>query len=144
MAASVFELILSRVASLLLSATAAGSNVYRARGDAFAQDELPAINVRRAETEGDVVGTGGERHVLAFTLAFHAAGAGWETAADALHMQAHTLLMADTTLASKGRGLRCTGSETQDDSADQPAGRLTARYQMQVFVRPGDLSVAVS
>lgn len=143
MAASVFELILARVAAVLLSATAAGSNVYRARDDAFAQDELPAINVRRGDTEGDVIGAGGERHVISFTLAFHARGAGWETAADALHMQAHALLMADATLAGKGRGLRCTGSETQDDSADQPAGRLTARYQMQVFIRPGDLSVAV-
>lgn len=143
MAASVFELILSRVAAVLLSATAAGSNVYRARDDAFAAEELPAINVRRAATEGDVIGSGGERHVISFTLAFHARGAGWETAADALHMQAHALLMADATLAGKGRGLRCTGSETQDDSADQPAGRLTARYQMQVFIRPGDLSVAV-
>ncbi len=143
MSASVFELILSRVASLLLSATAAGARVYRARDDAFGADEVPAINIRRADTSGDVVGTAGERHFLTFTLAIHTAGAGWETAADALHVQAHTLLMADTTLAGKGRGLRCVGTDVQDDSADQPAGRLTARYQMQVFIRPGDLTVAI-
>jgi hypothetical protein len=143
MAASVFELILARVAALLLSATAAGSNVYRARDDAFKADELPAINIRRVDTAGDVLGNSGERHVVSFTVACMARGAAWETAADALHMQAHALLLADSTLAGKGRGLRCTGTETQDDSADQPAGRITARYQMQVFVRPGDLSVAV-
>lgn len=143
MSASVFELILARVASVLLSATAAGVRVYRARDDAFGADEVPAINIRRADTSGDVVGTGGERHVLSFTVACHAAGAAWETEADALHMQAHVLLLADSVLAGKGRGLRCTGSEVQDDSADTPAGRLTARYQIQVFVRPGDLAVAI-
>ncbi len=144
MAASVFELILARVAALLLSATAAGSNVYRARDDAFNADELPALNVRRGDTGGDVIGTSGERHVLGFSVECLTRGAGWETAADALHMQVHALLMADSTLASKGRGLRCVSTDMQDDSADQPAGRLTARYQMQIFVRPGDLSVAVS
>lgn len=143
MSASVFELILARVGALLLSATAAGSRVYRARDDAFAADELPAINIRRADTSGEVVGNGGERHMLEFTVACHASGAGWETAADALHMQIHALLLADTQLASKGRGLRCTGSEVQDDSVDTPAGRLTARYRMQIFVRPGDLSAAI-
>jgi len=142
-AASVFELILARVASLLLSATAAGASVYRARDDAFKADELPAINVRRADTSGDAIGTNGERHILSFSVACIAAGTAWETTADALHMQAHGLLMADTQLAGKGRGLRCVGTEVQDDSADQPAGRLTARYQMQVFVRPGDLAVAI-
>ncbi|MDP3139340.1 MAG: hypothetical protein Q8N17_23765, partial [Burkholderiaceae bacterium] len=101
------------------------------------------INVRRADTSGDVIGNSGERHVLAFSVACMARGAGWETAADALHMQVHALLLADTQLASKGRGLRCTSSEVQDDSKDQPAGRITANYQMQVFVRPGDLTVAV-
>ena len=90
-----------------------------------------------------MVGTAGERHFLTFTLAIHTTGAGWETAADALHMQAHALLLADATLAGKGRGLRCIGTDVQDDSADQPAGRITARYQMQVFVSPGDLAVAI-
>lgn len=143
MAASVFEIILARVAAVLLAATAAGSNVFRARDDAFAATELPALNIRRANTSGDVLGNSGERHVIEFEIEHIARGAGWETAADALHMQAHTLLLADTLLAGKGRGLRCTGTEAQGDSADTPAGRLTARYQMQVFVRPGDLAVAI-
>lgn len=143
MAASVFELILSRVASRLLSSTTAAARVYRARDDAFGADEVPAINIRRADTSGDVMGAGGERHILTFSVACITAGAAWETTADDLHMQAHALLMADTLLAGKGRGLRCIGTDVQDDSADQPAGRLTARYQMQVFVRPGDLAVAI-
>lgn len=141
--ASVFETILARVAVVLLSATAAGTRVYRARADAFGVEELPAINLRRTDTGGDVLGNSGERHTLAFSVAIHTAGAAWETAADAAHMQAHAALMADSTLASLGHGLRCTGTDAQDDSADQPMGRLTATYQMQVFVRPGDLAVAI-
>lgn len=144
MSASVFELILARVAALLLAgSTAAGSNVYRGRDDAFSAAELPAINIRRSDTAGDVIGNTGERHVLSFTVACMTRGAAWETTADALHMQAHTLLIADSTLAGKGRGLRCMSTEMQDDSADQPAGRITARYQMQVFVRPGDLATSI-
>lgn len=140
--ASVFEIILARAATVLLS-TSAGTRVYRARDDAFGVEELPAINLRRADTSADVIGNSGERHVLAFSVAIHAAGAAWETAADAVHMQAHTALLADPTLASLGRGLRCTGTDAQDDSADQPMGRLVATYQMQIFVRPGDLAVAI-
>lgn len=144
MAASVFELILARVAALLLAGpTDAGTNVYRGRDDAFEAAELPALNVRRALSAGDVIGNNGERHVFTFSVTCLARGAAWETAADALHMQAHALLVADSTLASKGRGLRCTGTEPQDDSADQPAGRITATYQMQVLVRPGDLTAAI-
>lgn len=142
MAASVFELILARVHALLLGTTDAASRVYRAREDAFADDELPAINLRRENTSGDVLGNNGERHVLAFALEIHVDGADPETQADDLHMAAHTLLMADTLLAS--RGLRLTGTETLPASADRTVARLAAHYQMQVFTRPGDLTRAVT
>lgn len=83
MAASVFELILARVAALLLAgSTAAGSNIFRARDDAFKSDELPALNIRRANTSGDVIGNSGERHVIEFEIEHIARGAGWESAAD--------------------------------------------------------------
>ncbi|MDP1925770.1 MAG: hypothetical protein Q8K57_13430 [Thiobacillus sp.] len=140
-----FELILARVAAVLLAgSTAAGSNVYRARDDAFAATELPAINVRRASTSGEKEDVHDvELHQVAFTLALHARGAAWETAADALHMQAHALLLADATLAGLGRLLHCTGTETQDDSVDQPTGVITASYEMQVFIHAASLSAAI-
>lgn len=141
--ASVFEAVLARVEIVLAGATDAGTHVFRGRADAFDAADLPAINVRRTNTVGDVIGTGGERHVIEFEIECIAAGADYETDADALHMQAHALLLADAALAARGRGLRCTGTELAADSADAPAGRITARYQMQVFVRPGDLAVAV-
>lgn len=142
MAASVVELILSHVAALLLAGgTAAGSRVYRAREDAFAADELPAINQRRGATDGENIGDTGERVRLEFSLEFHAAS---ETAADALHMATHALLAADATLATHGRGLRCLGTELQTESGEFTVAKLTARYQMQVFIRPGDLTRAIN
>ncbi len=145
MAASVFELILARVAAVLLGgSTAAGSNVFRARDDAFAATELPAINVRRAATSGDDGDVHDvELHRVTFSVSCHALGAAWETSADALHVQAHALLLADATLAGLGRLLRCTGTDIQDDSADQPAGVITATYEMQVFIHAASLSAAI-
>lgn len=141
---SVAELILSRVLAALLTATDAGPRVARAREDAYGEDELPAINIRRAETSHDVLGASGDKVVVAFDLELTVRGAGYETAADALHMQAHAILNADAVLASKGRGLRCLSTSIETVSTDQPVARLTARYQMQVFVRPGDLATAIN
>lgn len=145
MAASVAEQILARVQAVLLNATPAGAHVERGRDDAFGDSELPAINIRRANTGHERLGDSGERVIVSFDLELHVATTGaWETAADALHMAAHAVLVADAPLAALGRGLRCTGTDAQGDSADRVIGKLTARYQMQVFVRPGDLTRQLS
>lgn len=141
MAASVVETILARVLAVLLAgSTAAGTRVYRARDDAFGSDETPAINIRRDSSPATADGIDTDDITVGFTVAFHTDGAAWETDADALHMAAHALLAADATLATKGQGLRCTGTDVQDDSADQIVGRITASYEMHVFVSPADLT----
>jgi hypothetical protein len=146
MTASVIEQILARVHVALLGATPAGANVYRGRDDAFSDSELPAINIRRTGTGHDRLGDSGERISVDLELDLHVATLGnWETAADALHMAAHAVLMTDVPLtAALGRGLRCDGTDAQGDSADRVIGKLTARYQMQIFVRPGDFTRAIS
>lgn len=147
MAASVAELILARVAAVLLSATSAGASVHRARDDGFGGDELPAINIRRSDTSGEPRGDTGQIESVEWEIEHHviaATGADAETAADALHMEVHALLAADALLASKGRGLRCLGTSLQTAAADQVGATLTARYRMQVFVRPGDLTRAIT
>jgi hypothetical protein len=145
MATSVIENILARVKAALLGATSAGGSVFRGRADAFADDELPGINVRRAASAKDSVGENGARILVAWDIEHHVAVTdNWETAADALHMAVHAVLAADAPLAALGRGLRCTGTDAEGDSADRVVGRLTARYQMQVFIRPGDLTKAIT
>lgn len=142
MSASVVEQILARVADCL---AAAGLTVFRGRADAFEDGELPALNVRRGNATEEPVGTHGTRLVVQWEIRHHVAVAsGWETAADALHMQAHAALAADAPLAALGRGLRCVSTDVNDDSADRELGTLVALYQMQVFVRPGDFTRAIS
>lgn len=142
MSASVVEQILARAALCL---TSAGLVVERGRVDAFGESELPAINLRRSGTNEDVIGANGGRLLVAFEIECHVAvTSGWETAADALHVQAHAALMSDAPLAALVRGLRCAGTDVDGDRADREGGLLTARYQMQVFVRPGDLTRVIS
>lgn len=138
MTASVSEQILARAKVVLTGTTTAGQNVERGRDDAYAPEECPALNIRRQEGSNDPLGSGAERLLQGFDLDIFARGAAWETTADALHMQVHALLLADATLATLGRGLRCTGTDMAGDSADQPQGRLTAHYQIQIAVRRGD------
>lgn len=144
MAASLIEQILSRAAAVLSGATSAGSRVYRARQDAFDQDELPAINLSRRTSDTDSIGQGASRSLLIFEIDLHVQGINWETAADALHMEVDALLAADTTLASLGHGLRCGGTEMLGAVADFISGKLTARYQIQVLTRAGNFTRAVN
>lgn len=145
MSASVIEQILARVAAVLVGATGGGDGVFRGRADAFADTELPALNVRRGACVEEAVGANGTRLLVGWDIDHHVAETeDWETACDALHMQVHAVLAADAPLAALGRGLRCTGTDVQGESADRVVGRLTAHYQMQVFVRPGDLTRAIT
>lgn len=145
MSASVIEQILARAAAALTGTTAAQANVFRGRADALADDEIPGLNLRRAPSNEDGVGQNGSRLFVEFDVEHYVDDdVEWETAADALHMQVHGVLSNDAQLAVLGRGLRCTGTDPQGDSADRVIGKLIARYRMQVFVRPGDLTRSIS
>lgn len=144
MPASVTEQILARSKAVLLNATAAGAHVFRGREDPFSEEEIPCLNIRRADGERQAVGTNGDRGFVFFELDCIVKGDDWETTADALHMAAHALLVDDAQLNALGRGLRCVSDSCRGEGGDQTTGKLTARYQMQVFVRPGDLTRAVN
>ena len=145
MAASVVEQILARVALALMNATDAAERVERGRVDAVAIDDQPTLNIRRGSSNEDPRGDKGGVLAVAWDIEhLVAVNEEWETAVDALHMQVHAVLAADTALAVLGRGLRCSATDPQGDSAERIIGRLTARYQMQVFIRPGDLTRAIN
>lgn len=145
MAASVVEQILARVKAVLLDATDAADRVERGRVDAVAVDDQPTLNIRRIGSNEDPLGDRGGRVLATWDIEnLVAADDNWETAADALHMQAHAALAADTTLAALGRGLRCSGTDAQGEGGERVIGKLTAHYQMQVFIRPGDLTRAIN
>lgn len=144
MAASVIEQILARVKAVLLGATAAGQRVYRSRDDAFAVDELPAINIRRAGTTHDEQDLGNSvfRVAVEFTLEIHVAqAADPETAADAIHQAAHAALLADATLLTYGKAsLTCTGTDLQTGTADRLATLLSAQYQLYAWAQHDNLT----
>lgn len=144
MSASVVEAILARVAAALTGATTAGPRVYRARQDAFSAAEMPALNILRDTASHTALAMRSDTVQIGFSVAIYARGADWETQADALHMQLHALLFADAALSVLGRGLRCTETNPQDEEGDEVSGRLTARYVMQVMVRPDDLTKSLS
>ena len=135
---SLTEQILAHLAAILIGATAAGTRVTRSRLDAFGIDELPAIDIRRTTSEFSARAQNLDHGIINFDLVFICNGPDWETAADTLHLAAHARLYAFNEFAALGRGLRCTGTDTQADSADTITGRLTAHYQIQVTTRPGD------
>lgn len=144
MTASVAEQILARVKTALTGTTAASTRVFRSREDAFDQEELPAINLWRRTGDIESHANTLNRSLLVFELDLHAQGAEWETAADALHVQVDGILDADATLATLGRGLRCTGTEALGGSADFVSGRITARYQVQFITRSGNLTRSIN
>lgn len=145
MAASVAEQILARVqAALAGAATAAGSHVYLEMDDALGDGVSHAIVIKREDTAGEMDFTGAQIETVSWAVEHHASGANPATLADALHMQVHAALWADATLATIGKGLRCTGTECETETRDRAMAKLTAHYRMKVFVRPGDLTRAIT
>lgn len=144
MSASVMEKILSCVASVLSASLPVGTSIDRDRTIPYAQDEHPAVNVKRLPT-GSTRHAENLIHTLAeFEIDFHTVVAPVGTSADALHMAAHAALAASSALNSLGRGLVCVSSDFASDEAEFSAGRITARYQIQFLTRPGDLTRAIT
>lgn len=141
MSATVIEQILAAAAAALAGKA---TTVARGREAAFSEEELPAINVMRASHTTDVASDRLHKLTVDFDLECQVAVvSGWDTAVDALHASADSALLADTSLAALCRSLRCTGTDIAGDSAARELGKLTAHYQAQVFVRPGDLTRAI-
>lgn len=124
-----FEIALEQVKAVLLGATAAGANVARGRVDAFGLDELPAINVRRANTSSEAMARGIDQETASFDVEIQVRGEDWETQADAIHEEVDGLLTQDALLAEMLTGLRCVSTAADAEGGDDVAGRLTVVYQ---------------
>lgn len=141
MTASIVEQALARIKAVLLAATPAGDNVERGREDGVSPDEMPAINIRRANTPVDAYGTRSSQLRITVELDIWAAGSDWETVADAVHMSAHAALFADAVLRPSLIG--CTGIDATGASGESIAGRLTARYELLLFAQTADLTTPI-
>lgn len=143
MSASVAEQILDRVVTVL-AGLGLFTAVARSSVHAIGEDDLPFARVRRGATESSIHTERLRRLLLEFELELYAAGADYETALDALHVAADTALLQDATLATLGRGLGCVATDIAPEAADITVGKLTARYEIHVLTRPGDLTRAIS
>ncbi len=144
MAASVAEQILARVKAVLLNATSARRSVRRAPAGSLREADLPAIEIRRGGTEHQAASFENDQVTVGFEIDFLVSAAdteGGETAADALHLEAHALLVADATLETAGKAtLRLASTSGEPDQGETAFYRLTARYEIDAWVLRADLT----
>jgi len=135
---SITEQILARALVVLTDTTSAGPRVERGREDAFAEDEIPAINILRLDTETSPATLNSTQIKLNFALELYAAS---ETAVDQLHAEAHLLLASDTLINTlTDHTLNNTGTELTAGSASYTPNRLTAHYEIAAWVSRHDIT----
>lgn len=140
MPGTVIEQILERVRTTLVAADIVpAGHVHRSREEPFSAREVPAIKIRRADSNHPRVGRELVEITLRWGLEFHVRGEQWEAQADALHNEAHAALFADEQLNTQARYLACTGTDPEADPADQTAGKIVAIYEARVTVTRADL-----
>lgn len=138
MAASLVEQILARILVVLTGTTDAGTNVERARVDAIASEDLPAITIRRVGSSTRALTMLTTETTLDFDLDLFAHS---ETDVDALHVHAHAQLSADPGLAALA--MSCpfnTGTESAGEGADTEVSRLTAHYEIVAVSTVADIT----
>lgn len=122
------ETILARVVSTLAGTTQVGSRIYRSRVEPLARNEMPAIVVEPSgeQAEQDTVGT------LLWTLTIRVAvivrGVVPDQLADPIVVDAHSKLMADTTLNGLVVDILPASMAFEMIEADQPSGVVSADY----------------
>lgn len=141
MAASLREQLLARVATVLMGATPAGASVFRAREVSIARDVCPAITILyRGTPMTERRGQAADQHHVDFDIAIFVRGDPWDTAADAIDVPTHQLLMADPQLRALGMELVRRGDDVEAEEADRTAGCLIAHYRATFFTSARDLS----
>jgi hypothetical protein len=144
------EQIAARVATVLLNTTAAGTNVYRDRQDAFTREESPALLIELADEQSTPLGGGRigmagdlDQDVLSLAVITCVRGANWQSVADGVRVQAHALLLADATLRGLLASIRRDRCEWKAASADQPFGYCAQIYAIKYLTRAHALDQAV-
>ena len=137
---SVVELVTARAAALLVGATAAGSNVFRAREDAISRDVTPAIVV--AVEAGPVrrMGNFTDVHEARLALKIFCRGDPWDATANGIDAAAHKALVGDATLLGYGGDLRRTDTLYESQEADRTSGVLTALYTLTYLAKAADVA----
>lgn len=136
------EAILARVATLLVGATPAGSNVFRSREVAITKAMTPAITVLfDGEASSRVMGQHALKHEMTLLLAVFVRGDPWDQLATLVDEAAHRALMADAPLQALLADLLRLSSDPEAEEADRTAGTLNLRYRLTFLTSSADIAL---
>lgn len=138
---SLREQILARIAAALTGAGVAAS-VFRARETSITRAQTPAITVLLSGETDTRMSAGVDKHVLRANLAIFVRGDPWDSAADAVALPMHQVLMADAQLAAMALDLRKVATEVEAEEADRTAGTMSCMYEITYLTRAGDIAAA--
>ena len=142
------ETIVAAIVRRLKGATPFGNSVYRARAEAFARDELPAIAVKAGPEQKTHASAGLVERRLLIHLHFHARESATLTVdqvIDPALAAAHAALMQDQTLG--GAILRLIEGDDEESEiadADQTAARQSVIYTAVYLTTTADRTRPVS
>ena len=142
MPTSLREQIMARCVVALTGATGAGVHVSRSREISIVRAEAPAIVVMPAGEQDQRIGQGSDRHEFGVTLAIFVRGDPWDQLADAVAVDAHRVLCADSVLLGLAMDIRKISTDYESEEADRTAGTLAAHYRFTYLTRAGDIAIA--
>ena len=141
---SIRDQILSRAATVL--AGVSGAQIYRSRETSITRAVSPAITILFGSEQDKRMGAATDAHELRIVVAIFVRGDPWDSLADPVALQAHSLLMADALpgsaggLAGLGVDLRKVSTETEAEEADRTAGTLVVTYHATYLTSAFDMS----
>ena len=124
------EQVAARVKHILEAAAFAGGGVFRNRNDAFSREEGRAIVVHLVgeQTSAHADSPATDRSALTFSVVYLTRADEWQTDAEAMRDQGHTLIQRDPVLNGLLAGLRRTRCDWDSASADIPFGYAAQQY----------------
>lgn len=134
------ETILARIATVLASTSGVSGRVYRSRVEPLARAESPAIVIEPISDQANPDTLGTLQWTMSVRVAVIARGAVPDQLADPVIVSAHSLLMADTTLDGLVQDIVPGQTSFEMIEADQPAGVISAEYQVQYRTSRSSLS----
>lgn len=116
------------VQALLMGQTLAGEHVYLNLTQALEHEEAPALVIEMNEDAADAYAHHLDRAIVQFRVVCVSRSDDWQRELDELRTQAHHLIVNDSTLQQRFRGLRRTVAKMGAASADFPMAFIDQQY----------------
>lgn len=137
---SLQEQIQARMLAVLLGTTDAGASVTRSREMFLARDAQLAIGIFPGPETDSAFSRSTDEYELLVSVEVFARGDPWCSAADAVVVQAHRLLMTDIVLLGLVTRMRRASRTPLDEDPDKTAGVYQLDYRIRYLSNASDLS----